>query len=138
MIILDTNVVSELMRPKPEPRVIAWLNLQPRTSVWITSITVFEVHFGLQTMPRRKRRDAYAQGFEDLTERIGGRIAPFDSEAAEQAGALMSARQAQGRPRDFRDTMLAGIVLSRHARLATRNVRDFEDIAGALIDPWNA
>lgn len=136
MIILDTNVLSELMRPSPELRVIAWLDRQPPTSIWTTSVTVFEIRFGLHLMPVGKRRTIYTRGFERLLEGIDQRIAPFDTEAAQQAGALMASRKIQGRPRELRDTMIAGIALSRRATMATRNVRDFDDILATLIDPW--
>jgi len=136
MIILDSNVLSELMRPRPEPRVIAWLDRQPPASIWTTSVTVFEIRFGLHLMPAGKRHTLYSEGFEKLLEGLDHRIAPFDTEAAEQASALMVSRKIHGRPRDLRDTMIAGIVLSRHATLATRNVSHFDDISALLIDPW--
>ncbi|MGA8273212.1 MAG: type II toxin-antitoxin system VapC family toxin [Candidatus Sulfotelmatobacter sp.] len=138
MIILDSNVVSEWMRPRPERKVIAWLDRQPRALIWTTSITVFEVRFGLQTMPAGKRRESYEQGFRNLLERIEHRVAPFDSEAAQHASDLMAFRKTQGRPRESRDTMIAGVVLAHHATLATRNVRDFSDILASLVDPWAA
>jgi predicted nucleic acid-binding protein len=138
MIILDSNVISELMRPRPDERVIVWLDRQPRPSIWTTSITLFEVDFGLKVMPLGKRRDLFTQGFENLLDRIDNRIAPFDYEAAQHASALMASRKIQGRPRETRDTMIAGIVLSRHATLATRNIRDFDDIPAPIIDPWTA
>ena len=137
MIILDSNVVSELMRPRPEENVVAWLDRQPRSSIWTTSVTVFEVRFGLRTMPAGKRRDIYTEGFERMLERIDHRIAPFDYEAAQHASTLMASRKIQGRPRESRDTMIAGIVLAHHATLATRNIRDFNDILATLVDPWN-
>jgi predicted nucleic acid-binding protein len=138
MIIIDTSVVSELMRPRPDERVIAWLDRQPRPSIWTTSVTVFEIRFGLQVMPIGKRRDVYSAGFENLLDEIDHRIAPFDYEAAQEASTLMASRKRQGRPRESRDTMIAGIVLSRHAKLATRNIRDFDDISATLVDPWTA
>jgi predicted nucleic acid-binding protein len=138
MIILDSNVVSELMRPRPEERVIAWLDRQPRSSIWTTSVTVFEIRFGLQIMPPGKRRDVYLRGFESLLEGIDHRIAPFDVESAEHASTLMAFRKLQGRPREDRDTMIAGIVLSQRATLATRNIRDFDDVSATLVDPWTA
>jgi predicted nucleic acid-binding protein len=138
MIILDTNVLSELMRPKPEARVIAWLDGQPQTSIWTTSVTVFEIRFGLQVMPAGKRRAIYTRGFEGLLDGIDHRIAPFDTEAAQQAGTLMASRKIQGRPRELRDTMIAGIVLARYATLATRNISHFDDVSATLVDPWAA
>jgi toxin FitB len=137
MIILDSNVVSELMRPAPEKKVIAWLDRQPRLSIWTTSITVFEIQFGLQVMPAGRRRDVYTEGFENLLDGIEYRVVPFDAEAAHCASVLMASRKVRGRPRESRDTMIAGIVLAHRADLATRNIRDFEDVAATLIDPWS-
>jgi predicted nucleic acid-binding protein len=138
MIILDTNVISELMRPKPEEKVIAWLDRLPSSSLWISSVTVFEIGFGFQGMSMGKRRDSHAEGFENLLKQIDHRVAPFDYEAAQYASRLTAARKTMGRPRESRDTMIAGIVLSRHATLATRNTKDFDDISAAVINPWTA
>ncbi len=138
MILLDTNVLSALMRQAPDHTVVAWLDGQPRTSVWTSSITVLEVRFGLQIMVTGKKRSLLTQAFERLLEKIGHRVASFDAEAAQQAGDLMAARQKRGRPDDLRDSMIAGIALSRHAALATRNTRHFEDLAIPLINPWTA
>ena len=138
MIILDTNVLSALMRQAPDRKVVAWLDRQPRISIWTTSVTVLEVQFGLQIIPGGKRRSALVQEFETLLETIGHRVAPFDLEAAGQAGDLMASRHKKGRPGDLRDTMIAGIVLARHATLATRNTAHFSDASISLVDPWAA
>ena len=136
MIILDTNVLSALMRPTPERQVVAWLDQQPRISVWTTAITVLEVRFGLQIMAVGKRRSSLLQAFEGLLGKISHRVVPFDVLAAQQAADLMASRQKKGRPGDLRDTMIAGIVLAHHAILATRNTAHFEDISVPLVDPW--
>jgi predicted nucleic acid-binding protein len=137
MIILDTNVLSALMRRIPDNHVIAWLDKQPRTSIWTTSVTILEIRFGLQTMPVGKRRAALMRTFETvLADKIGRRIAPFDMAAAQQAGDLMAVRYKQGRPGEMRDTMIAGIVLACHATLATRNTSHFEDLSLPVINPW--
>jgi len=138
MIILDTNVLSALMRLAPDEHVVSWLDRQPRTSIWTTAITVLEVRFGLQIMPGGKRRSLLIQGFEGLLERIGRRVVAFDVAAAQQAGDLMAARQKTGRSGDLRDTLIAGIVIAQHATLATRNTAHFEDVPVPLINPWNA
>ncbi len=138
MIILDTNVLSALMRQTPDARIVAWLDNQPRTSIWTTAITVLEVRFGLQIMPGGKRRSLLIQRFEGLLERIGRRVVPFDVAAAQEAGDLMAARQKKGRSGDLRDTMIAGIVIAQHATLATRNTAHFEDVPVPLINPWSA
>ena len=136
MIILDTNILSALMRQIPEPKVVAWLDTQPRTSVWITSVTLLEVHFGLQIMPAGRKRVVLIRAFDEFLETIGRRVAPFDSDAAKVAADLMAARQKRGWPGDLRDTMIAGIVLARHAALATRNTAHFDDTGAPVINPW--
>src|ERR1700733_3723955 len=107
MIILDTNVLSALMRVEPEPKILSWLDRQPRTSIWTTSITLLEVRFGLQIMAGGKRRSALIQAFEEVLDKINHRIVAFDIAAAEQAGDLMASRHKKGRPGDLRDTMIA-------------------------------
>ena len=137
MIVLDTNVLSALMSRIPNKQVIAWLDKQPRTSVWTTSVTVLEIRFGLQTMPVGKRRAALLQAFEMvLADKVDGRIASFDATAAQLAGDLMAVRHKKGRPGDLRDTMIAGIVLAFQATLATRNTSHFEDLSVPVINPW--
>jgi len=138
MIILDTNVLSALMRQTPDKNVIVWLDKQPRTSVWTTSVTILEVRFGLQIMPLGKRRSLLIQAFEGVLDKIGNRVAPFDAAAAQHAGDLMASRQKRGRPGELRDTMIAGIVLAHHATLATRNITHFEDLSVPVINPWLA
>lgn len=137
MLILDTNVLSALMSRSPDERVIRWLDQQPRTSVWTTSVTVLEIRFGLEIMAAGKRQAQLAKAFEAvLSEGFEGRIAPFDKSAAEAAGRLMAARRKKGHPVELRDTMIAGIVLASHATLATRNTQHFDDLAVPVINPW--
>ena len=139
MILLDTNVISALMRQSPDLDVIRWLDRQPRTSVWTTAITVFEISFGLRVMVSGKRRTSLMGSFERLlNEIIQQRIAHFDAAAAHEAATLMAARQKKGRSGELRDTMIAGITLASHATLATRNVKHFEDIGSSVVDPWSA
>src|ERR1700736_6720205 len=134
MIILDTNVLSALMHVIPDNKVIAWLDQQPRTSIWTTSITVLEVQFGLQIMTSGKRRSALMQAFDEVLKRMDHRVVAFDVAAAEQAGDLMASRHKKGHPGDLRDTMIAGIVLAQHATLATRNIAHFDD-AVPIVNP---
>lgn len=136
MTILDTNVLSALMRQTPDSHVITWLDGQPRTSIWTTSVTVLEVRFGLQIMPVGRRRSALILAFEAILGKINHRVVPFDVAAAEQAGDLMASRHKKGRPVELRDTMVAGIVLAHHATLATRNTSHFADLSLPLINPW--
>ena len=137
MIILDTNVLSALMSRIPDRQVIAWLDKQPRTSIWTTSVTVLEIRFGLQVMPLGKRCTALVEAFETvMADKINGRIASFDAAAAQLAGDLMAARHLRGRTGDLRDTMIAGIVLAAQAALATRNTSHFADLSVPVINPW--
>jgi hypothetical protein len=139
VIILDTNVLSALMRKAPDPAVVAWLDRQPAESVWITSITLFEAHFGLRLLPRGSRQQALEAAFARLLEEdIENRVLDFDRAAAVEAAGLAAARQKAGRPVDLRDTQIAGISLARHATLATRNVRHFADLKVPVVDPWTA
>ena len=138
MIILDSNVISELTRPRPDLKVLEWLDRQPRSSIWTTSITVFEVRFGLQLMAKGKRRMLLTNTFEAVLDSMEHRIVAFDAAAASETAALMAARQQKGRPGDLRDSMIAGIVLAHHATLATRNTSHFEDLSVALVNPWTA
>jgi toxin FitB len=125
------------MREEPDPHVVRWLDGQPRTSIWTTSINVYEIRSGLLAMPAGKRRTSRVLAFEYLlNETIQRRIAAFDVTAAEQAAELEAAAREIGRPREPRDTMIAGIVLANHATLATRNVKHFEDIAKWVVNPW--
>ena len=138
MVLLDTNVLSALMRHDPDERVVLWLDLQPRHSVWITAVTEFEIWSGLQTMVESKRRQALTEAFtHQRHDLLQGRVAHFDSAAAYESAKLMATRQSCGMPVELRDTMIAGITLATHATLATRNVKHFADIAASVINPWN-
>ena len=137
MILLDSDVVSALMRLRPEQPVVQWLDRQPPSSIWVTSITVMEIRYGLQTMPKGFRQETMAKSFERLLEdKVERRIAPFDSEAAQHAADLMSLRKVKGRPGDVKDTMIAGIALATRATLATRNTSHFEDLSVPVVNPW--
>ena len=100
---------------------------------------MFEVRFGLESLPVGRRRTRLEQGFEAvLREDLDGRIVPFDTSAAEEAAALMASRRRAGRQGELRDTMIAGIAIARRATLATRNIRHFNDLPVLVIDPWTA
>ncbi|OGA52166.1 MAG: twitching motility protein PilT [Betaproteobacteria bacterium RIFCSPLOWO2_12_FULL_62_58] len=139
MIILDTNVLSALMRQAPEAAVVAWLDRQPAESVWITSITLFEARLGLALLPTGRRRQTLEAAFAQLlAQDLENRVLDFDSTAATEAASLAAERQKAGRPVDMRDTQIAGIALARRATLATRNVRHFRDLNVPVVDPWKA
>ena len=138
MIILDTDVLSALMKHEPDRAVAAWLDTQSRISIWTTSVTLLELRFGLGILPAGRRRSQLTQAFEILlAEKIAERIAPFDMIAARHAADLMASRHKRGRPRELRDTMIAGIALAHHATLATRNTQHFHDLAVPVINPWS-
>ena len=137
MIILDTNVLSALMRRDPDPAVRDWLNRQAPQSIWITSITLFESRFGLALLPEGRRRSALETAFARLLQdELENRVLPFDSAAAQQAALLAADRQRPGRSVDVRDTQVAAIAQACRASLATRNVRHFEGLSVAVFDPW--
>ena len=139
MIILDTNVLSALMRQAPELPVVHWLDGQQADSVWITSVTLFEARFGLAVLPKGRRRQALEAAFARLlSEDLEDRVLAFDSAAATEAASLAAERQKAGRTVDFRDTQIAGIALSRRATIATRNTRHFHDLRVPVVDPWQA
>jgi predicted nucleic acid-binding protein len=137
MIILDTGVVSGAMRPRSDIALIGWLDRQPRTSVWSTSISVLEIRFGIALLPLGSRRTRLERAFERVMDvMIEDRIMPFDTRAAEETAILMADRRRAGREGELRDTMIAGIAIARHATLATRNVRHFADLPVPVVDPW--
>ena len=139
MIILDTNVLSALMRKVPEIPVIEWLDRQPAESIWITSFTVFEAKLGIALLPKGKRQRAFETLFGQLMEvDLENRVLDFDGVAATEAAALAATRQKAGRTIDMRDTQIAGIALARRATLATRNVKHFQDLNFTVVDPWEA
>jgi predicted nucleic acid-binding protein len=138
MILLDTSVISALMRPDPDAAVVSWLDAQPAESIWTTSITVFEVTTGLRLLPIGRRRRALERSFNALlAEDLDGRIQAFDTAAATAAADIAAQRQTAGRPVEIRDVQIAGIARARRAQLATRRTRHFTDLGIALIDPWS-
>jgi predicted nucleic acid-binding protein len=139
MTVLDTNVLSSLMRTTPEAAVVRWLDRQPADSIWITSITLFEARFGLSLLARGKKRLALERAFERVVEDdLANRVLDFDSIAADAAARLAAERRHAGRPVDLRDTLIAGIALARRATIATRNTKHFEGLDVPVVDPWSA
>ena len=137
MIILDTDVVSALMRPTPEAILVDWLDSQPAESIWLSSIGIFEIRLGIACLDDGKRRTALETAFARLHNVvIEKRILDFDRAAAEQAAALAAERRRTGRPGDMRDTQIAGIALARRAAIATRNTRHFGGLSVPVINPW--
>ncbi len=139
MIVLDTNVLSEAFKPSPSEAVMEWLAAFEPSTIFTTTITQAEMLYGIETMPRGKRRTRlmaaagkiFAEDFED-------RVLPFDEDAARAYCKIVAARDAAGRPISQADAMIAAIARSLRAAVATRNTADFEGCGVRLIDPWKA
>jgi predicted nucleic acid-binding protein len=139
VIVLDTNVVSALMRAEPDRVVVAWLDGLPPESLWTTSVTVFEIRLGLEILTEGRRRRQLEEAFaKTLEEDFENRILPFDQAAAQAAGRIAAERRRAGRTVEIRDIQIAGVVNVRKATLATRNTRHFEGCGLMLVDPWSA
>ena len=139
MILLDTNVLSELMCPAPAAAVENWMSAQPAAGMFISAITEAELRYGLALLPEGQRhRRLLAQAEAMLAEDFAGRILPFDSAAAAAYAPIAAARRLSGRPISQADAQIAAIAASRGAVLATRNVTDFEGCGIAVLDPWAA
>ena len=138
MIILDTNVVSEFMTSPPASSVLNWLNAQETSSLFLTTITIAEIGFGLRTMPNGKRRDMLTERFEQfVTTAFEQRILPFDEDAARVYGDVLAHRREIGRPISSLDGQIAAIARSRGFSVATRNITDFEECQVDLINPFS-
>ena len=139
MIVLDTNVISELMRAAPDDRAASWLASQPMSGLFTTTLTQAEILYGLTLLPQGRRRDdLFAAARPIFDEDLAGRILPFDSEAALIYPEIAAHRRQSGQPISQIDAQIASIARSRGARLATRNVRDFRDCGIEIVDPWKA
>jgi toxin FitB len=137
VIILDTNVVSEMMRVEPDSSVIKWLDKQPPDELWLTAINAAELMFGIVRLPDGERKRQLANALaETLNEDFSGRILPFDAQAAERFATIAAKRESQGRVGSVADTQIAAICIVHSATLATRNVRHFDDIGLSLVNPW--
>ncbi|AHF87935.1 type II toxin-antitoxin system VapC family toxin [Rhizobium sp. 25PS6] len=137
MIVLDTNVISELLTPAPNVGVIEWLGAQHPLSVFTTAITEAEILYGLRLLPHgRRRNDLEAAVLPIFNEDMSGRVLPFDRDAADVYAIIATDRRKAGRPISQFDAQIAAIAISRGASLATRNVSDFEGIGLQIINPW--
>lgn len=137
MIILDTNVVSELLRPAPSPAVEAWLAAQDGATVFFTAIGEAELRIGVAILPAGRRRTSLAEAIDAMLEEdFRHRILPFDTAAAQAYAAIAATRRAAGRPISQFDCQIAAIARIRQAFLATRSTVDYEDCGIEVIDPW--
>jgi predicted nucleic acid-binding protein len=137
MIVLDTNVLSALMRDAPDPAVVEWLDKLPAESIWTTSVTVFEIRTGIgQLTPSRRRTKLEEMFAQLLDEDLDGRVQSFDLAAAIAAGTIAASQRKAGRRVEIRDVQIAGIAASRRATVATRNIRHFDGAGVDLMNPW--
>ncbi len=138
MIVLDTNVVSEGMRPAPNAAVESWLQTVDPTDLAVTTITVAEILYGIALLPRGRRRLDLELRFKSFVAQvIEDRVLAFDSAAAEHYAAIAAARRAAGRPTSQSAAMVGAIAAAQGAMMATRNVTDFADFGVPVVDPWN-
>ena len=138
MIVLDTNVLSELMRLNPFPLVTSWVEKHAGLQLAVTAVTEAEIFYGLELMSESKRRSALLTAAETLFIKIfRGRTLPFDSEAARLYAKVASGRRANGKPISVPDAQIAAIVRAHKAILATRNTMDFDACGIHLVNPWD-
>jgi toxin FitB len=137
MIVLDTNVISELFKPVPDAGMLVWMSRQPEMTLFTTTITRGELLYGVRRMPDGQRKDALMLGLSRLFDlRLLGRVLDYDGEAADAYADIAVMRRSEGRPISQSDAMIAGVVRSRGADLATRNVSDFAGCGITVINPW--
>lgn len=137
MIVVDTNVVSELMRQAPESQVLEWFECQITSHLFVTTITIAEISYGLHALPQGKRRMQLEKAFSlAISESFMNRILSFDAPAAYIYGKIMSTRKARGQPMSIADGQIAAITLACEAMLATRNTADFKHCGVECINPF--
>ncbi len=139
MIVLDTTVLSALMRRSEEPATIAWFDSQEASQLWMTAISVHEIRYGIELQAAGRRRRNLEQNFQEvLAAGLRHRVLPFDMDAAEASARIAARRYVAGTPAGLADTQIAGIAVSRNAALATHNIKHFADLPIQVIDPTSA
>jgi predicted nucleic acid-binding protein len=137
VIIIDTNVISEVLRPSPSDVVLRWLSAQQDTAVFTTTVTLAELLYGIEALPQGKRRDRLGSALERVfAEGLQHRVLAFDEDAAHAFPSIVITRQRSGRPIVPLDAMIASIAKSRGCAVATRNIRDFENCGVRVVNPW--
>lgn len=138
MILLDTNILSELMRIRPDPLVVRWVDARPVESLWVSAITQAEIRLGLALLPDGKRKQLLMTAADAMfRDDFAGRCLSFDANAAEHYSEIISHRRSEGRPISVEDAQIAAIARTNELPLATRNVKDFIGIVELeVIDPW--
>lgn len=138
MIVVDTNVTSELMRRTPAPVVAAWVRAHDATDLYSTSITLAEIWYGIERLPAGYRKDLLSATAAEIFSAFADHVLPFDAEAAAEYAVIVSRRERAGAPIDGFDAQISAICQTRHAMLATRNVKDFDNTGIEVMDPWQS
>ncbi|MGH3826999.1 MAG: type II toxin-antitoxin system VapC family toxin [Pseudonocardiaceae bacterium] len=138
MIIIDTNVVSELMKPSPDPIVRDWVRARRGSDLYTTSITLAEIRYGIERLPTGRRRDLLKATADDVFAAFDEQVLSFDAAAAAHYPTIVTRRDRAGLPIDGFDAQIASICRSHDAALATRNLKDFHDTGIGVLDPWHA
>jgi len=137
MIVLDTNVLSETLKPLPNAAVVAWMAVQPRSTLFTTTVVEAEILYGVAVLADGARKTQLQAALKAIfTEDLSGQVIPFDRDCAEAYAGIAANRKNSGQPISQFDAMIAAATASRGATLATRNLRDFADCGIRLINPW--
>ena len=136
ILVIDTNVVSELMKSTPDEHVVRYVNYQDIKSVFVTAVTIAEVRYGIALLPHGRRRERLRVAANEFFELMNNRVLGFTAASACEYGDLAATRTALGRPIGPLDAMIAAICLEVGATLATRNTKDFTDTGVQVVDPW--
>lgn len=136
MIVLDTNVVSEMMRETSAPPVAAWVAIQPRNTLFVCAPVMAELRYGVVRLPRGQRRNVLAASYDVIVQQFRSRVLSYDLRAAEAFAEILVARAKAGAPIQANDAQIAAIARSRGAAVATRDVNDFAGCGVNVIDPW--
>jgi predicted nucleic acid-binding protein len=137
VIILDTNVISEAMKPQPHPAVAAWLNEQVAETLYLSSVTVAELLFGIGALPIGKRKDSLAQTLKGVMRLFKGRVLPFDTDAAQHYALLAVTAKEAGRGFPTPDGYIAAIAVAHQFIVASRDTAPYEAARVTVINPWN-
>lgn len=137
MIVLDTNLVSELMKPLPAPAVVSWVDRQDASDLMLTALTAAELRAGVAVLPDGRRRREVVDSVENLlTDTFAGYILPFDSGSSRHYAEIVALRRRVGRPIGILDAQIAAVCREHEAVLATRNIRDFDGTGVEVVNPW--
>jgi predicted nucleic acid-binding protein len=137
MLILDTNVLSELLKPNPDAQVVAWIENQPRQQLFTTAVSRAEIMYGIQLLPKGQRRQKLAEAAKAIfDEELADHVLPFESLAADHFATIAAKRKIEGKPISQFDAIIVSIATAHSARLATRNERDFEACGVSIENPW--